>query len=186
MEEELEGKRLWQQIIETITVYNPNKRKVTKFDETSKTVVTKSNRVTVSKPKKRRVIKPEVNIKSYNPEGVHASLSHNQLDRSTKRKLIKGKIRPEATIDLHDMTQAQAYKALTAFMLQSFSVSRRTVLVITGKGKNLTGVLRNKLPMWLEQEDLAKNIVSIMPAARKDGGEGAFYIRLKNLNKYNR
>ena len=41
------------------------------------------------------------------------------------------------------------------------------------------GVLRRMVPQWLEDPDLAQYIVAMTPAAPKDGGTGAFYLRLR-------
>jgi len=184
MEVDTEGKRLWRQIIETITVYSHYKRKVSKFDEDIAIKEIMPPYKQVSRLVKHKIIKPDINIKS--DIGTKVSLSHNQLDRSTRKKLTNGSIRPEARIDLHDMTQEQAYRALVNFIHQAVAMNMRTLLVITGKGKEFKGVLRQKLPIWLESGDLSNNIISLTTAAKHDGGEGAFYIRLKNQEKKRR
>ncbi len=57
------------------------------------------------------------------------------MDRKSFGKLKRGKLPPEARIDLHGMTLDQAHPALTRFILDSHAKQRRLVLVITGKGK---------------------------------------------------
>ena len=57
----------------------------------------------------------------------------------------------------------------------------RTVLLITGKGRGDGGVLRRELPRWLNQPRNRERIVAVTPARPKDGGEGAFYLRLKRV-----
>jgi len=103
------------------------------------------------------------------------------FDRATAGKLKKGKLPLEGRLDLHGMTQAQAQDALTRFIAASARAGKRTVLVITGKGRLSAqgGVLRRMLPLWLEDPALARHVVALTPAAPKDGGTGAFYLRLR-------
>ncbi len=92
----------------------------------------------------------------------------------------------EATLDLHGMTQAEAHRALGAFLHGSQSAGKRTVRVITGKGggKSLgsgRGVLRDSVPRWLNEGPNRRMIRGFSFAAPKDGGEGALYVLLKRL-----
>lgn len=102
-------------------------------------------------------------------------------DWRTARKLKKGKMAVEARIDLHGMTQEQAYGALSDFLWESHGMGRRCVLVITGKGRggSSSGVLRSAVPKWLNQPSSRQKIISITPAAPRDGGDGALYVLLK-------
>jgi len=172
MKEDTEGKALWQKVIKTIKAYNKHKRIVV----TEETVPVQKKPVQKNKTSKQKdspVVEKTPSTKKQPP----------QLDKSTKRKLTKGEIRPDAKLDLHGMTQSQAHKAFCAFVAKSVKNKKRTLLIITGKGKNFNGVLRKNFPLWLEREELQQHVVAVIPAAQKDGGEGAFYIRLKNSNK---
>jgi len=80
------------------------------------------------------------------------------------------------------MTQAQAHRALDAFIGASASARRRCVLVITGKGgggDGTKGVLREQVPRWLNQATLRPLILAFSHARPKDGGEGALYVLMK-------
>jgi DNA-nicking Smr family endonuclease len=57
----------------------------------------------------------------------------------------------------------------------------RVALVITGKGtmKGGGGILRGELPRWLSEGALARSVLAWRPAARRHGGEGAFYVLLR-------
>ena len=64
------------------------------------------------------------------------------------------------------------------------------MLIITGKGKikindlnreePKTGVLRKSLKSWLYESDLRPYILGIISSHISHGGEGAFYVYLKN------
>ena len=57
------------------------------------------------------------------------------MDRRRFDKLRRGRIDPEARLDLHGMTSERAHAALTGFILDAHAGDLRLVLVITGKGR---------------------------------------------------
>ena len=107
------------------------------------------------------------------------------------RRLSRGSVQVEARLDLHGMRQHQAQQALFDFLLFSQKRGRRLVLVITGKGRSGTedeagfmpardaGSLRRALPRWLALPRFADLVISCSPAHRRDGGEGAYYMRIR-------
>ena len=118
------------------------------------------------------------------------SVSKLQLNMDAKAygKLTRGKLNPEARLDLHGMTMSEAYPILQDFILRSAQLQRRLVLVITGKGKSKSdrgliperhGVLRHNVPFWLRQAPLANAILETTPAHQRHGGGGALYIYLR-------
>ena len=102
------------------------------------------------------------------------------FDRGMEEKLKKGNVAIEGSLDLHGMTQSEAYEALHRFIRHAVRAGKRTLLVITGKGRvGGGGVLRRQLPLWLEDSALKGAVLAFTPAKQKDGGEGAFYVRLR-------
>ncbi len=110
------------------------------------------------------------------------------MDNKSFGKMKRGKIKPEARIDLHGMTMAEAHPELVSFILGSQSVGRRLVLVITGKGKDRDdggpiptrhGILRHQVPQWLALAPLSQAILQVTPAHLKHGGHGAYYVYLR-------
>ncbi|SIO49505.1 DNA-nicking endonuclease, Smr domain [Rhodovulum sp. ES.010] len=110
------------------------------------------------------------------------------MDRKLFTRLKRGKMAPEARIDLHGMTLAQAHPALMGFILQSQASGRRLVLVITGKGAGpdgdgpipeRRGVLKRQVPHWLRQAPLAGAVLQVTEAHRQHGGGGAYYVYLR-------
>ena len=109
-----------------------------------------------------------------------------QMDAGTHRKLTRGKLRPEARIDLHGMTLAVAKVELTGFLLSAQASGRRLVLVITGKGKGdhgplptRSGALRHEVPHWLHMAPLSGIVMQVVPAHLRHGGGGAYYVYLR-------
>lgn len=112
------------------------------------------------------------------------------MDHKSYGKMRRGKLQPEARIDLHGMTLSQAQPALTGFILRAHSQGKRLVLVITGKGKETLdegpipvrrGVLRHAVPQWLRSSPLAPLVLQISEAHAKHGGGGAYYVYLRRL-----
>ncbi|MBY5987183.1 Smr/MutS family protein [Roseovarius atlanticus] len=111
-----------------------------------------------------------------------------QMDKRTNTRLKRGKVEPEARIDLHGMTLARAQPALTGFILRAQAQGKRLVLVITGKGKNTdtggpiptrNGVLRHAVPQWLGMAPLSGLVLQITQAHGRHGGGGAYYVYLR-------
>ncbi len=106
--------------------------------------------------------------------------AYDGLNAGMVRKLKRGKLPIDYTLDLHGMTQAQAYAALQNCLAQSHQAGKRVLLVITGKGRlSQPGTLREVLPDWLNDAAFRPYLLAFGPARREDGGSGAFYVLLK-------
>ncbi len=111
-------------------------------------------------------------------------LAHGQVagvDRRTAERMKRGRMQVEARLDLHGLTQAEAHRALDAFVAASYEIGRRCVLIITGKGqgKQEGGVLRGKVPLWLNQAPNRGRVLAFDYAQQRDGGTGALYVMLR-------
>ena len=111
-----------------------------------------------------------------------------RMDAKAHKRLTRGKLRPEARIDLHGMTLSEAHPALLSFILTEAALGTRLCLVITGKGKPKDyeapmpvrhGVLRHQVPQWLRLPPLAAHVLQITPANIRHGGDGAYYVYLR-------
>lgn len=102
-----------------------------------------------------------------------------RLDDKTVRRLRKGKLDIDATIDLHGMVQMQAHRSLINFIEREQLGNSRMVLVITGKGKAGQGVLRDAVPRWLAEHPLRSLVSGWRSSHLTHGGDGALYVRLK-------
>lgn len=111
-----------------------------------------------------------------------------RMDKKTHGRLKRGKLAPEARIDLHGMTADRAHAALTGFVLRAYAQQKRLVLVITGKGKRddqqgpipvRQGVLRHNVPHWLQLPPLSDVVIQVSAAHARHGGGGAYYVYLR-------
>ncbi len=111
-----------------------------------------------------------------------------QMDAKAYGRMTRGKLVPEARIDLHGMTLAEAHPDLIRFILNAHAQGMRLVLVITGKGKakpdhgpipTRIGVLRHQVPQWLRLPPLGPLILQVAEAHLRHGGAGAYYVYLR-------
>jgi DNA-nicking Smr family endonuclease len=110
-----------------------------------------------------------------------------RMDARAFSRMSRGKLTPEARIDLHGLTLAEARPELVRFILNAQADGLRLVLVITGKGRpsdddgpipRRHGALRHQVPVWLAQAPLRQAILQVAEAHLKHGGSGAFYVYL--------
>ena len=111
-----------------------------------------------------------------------------RMDAGTHARMTRGKLQPEARIDLHGMTLAEAHPELIRFILNAQSAGLRLVLVITGKGKPgpdhgpipiRYGVLKHQVPHWLRLPPLGPAVLQVTEAHLRHGGTGAYYVYLR-------
>ncbi len=115
-------------------------------------------------------------------------------DRNTSRKLRRGKMEIEGTLDLHGMNRTEARIALEKYLVRAHGQGKRCVLVITGKGgrgrgddadgdrysfSKKAGVLKESVPAWLREDPLRALVIETVAARPGHGGEGALYILLR-------
>lgn len=122
------------------------------------------------------------------------------IDRRTSKKLVRGQLTPESTLDLHGETRASAPDRLYRFLNTARTRGDRLVLVITGKGNagaarhtlhsrdffhdpERATVLRELFPAWLAEARFRALVTGFQPAHPRHGGGGAFYVRLRRRDR---
>ena len=94
--------------------------------------------------------------------------------------------------DLHGFTLDEANNKVKEIIEYCLKNKFKELLLITGKGIHSTndedayisknfGKLKYSVPEFIKTSELNKFIISINDAEKKDGGDGAIIIRLKNL-----
>ena len=121
-----------------------------------------------------------LNNKTVNNKHVFRNKSSNSL-----RSFKKGKLEPDTILDLHGQTLYSAKLLLHKFISNCYEKNIRNILIITGKGQNNKGVLKEEVPKWLNDNLLNKFLVNFNVAPKHFGGEGALLVRLKNRLKTN-
>lgn len=152
----------------------------------------KASDATTPKPVPRAPIEPfqigERHTATAVPSFAKADTPAVRMDKKAFGKLKRGKLKPDARIDLHGMTLAQAHPVLNRFIGDAHARGHRLVLVITGKGKDRDdggpiptprGILKRQVPEWLRQAPLSLMVLQVAEAHLRHGGGGAFYVYLK-------
>lgn len=182
---------LWRKVVENAERLHPER------DETSD-----ARPLPLPKPKPVKAVKPRIEpfnlgqtakahpVRHDFKPGLPESLSSAsiQMDRKAFTRMKRGKLRPDARIDLHGMRVDTAHPALTRFILSAQASGHRLVLVITGKGKTSRddgpiptprGVLKHQVPQWLQMPPLSQAVLQISTAHISHGGDGAYYVYLR-------
>jgi DNA-nicking Smr family endonuclease len=98
------------------------------------------------------------------------------------RRLRRGLLPIDASLDLHGMGVSEARAQLALFLRTMRTRGERCVLVIHGKGEHSpqgVGVLRGETAAWLSQGPSSQHVAAFVTAAERDGGEGAVYVLLR-------
>ena len=163
-----EEKELWRRVAKTVT---RRRLPLPPEDEPAavKPAALKSNRSTTTPSKKS--IAPPAKPKAAAPQPL--------ADRGAERRVRRGQVEIEAKLDLHGHTQDEAVAALTRFLVSAQKRGARTVLVVTGWGRGGEGVLKRRLPDWLNSRELKPLVTGFAQAHRAHGGAGAFYVFVK-------
>jgi DNA-nicking Smr family endonuclease len=110
------------------------------------------------------------------------------LDAAWDRKLAKGEVTPDRTIDLHEMTVAQAHAALDAALASAVAAGARLLVVVAGKSRDGRparlmpggrGIIAASVEDWLALSPFAGNIAAVRRAHVRHGGAGALYVVLR-------
>lgn len=157
-----EERRLWSRVARTVRLA-PG-RKVEAPDEEAKPV----SGVVTAAPKTPSQKTKAAPRKPSSPE-----------DLSGQRRIRRGQSEIDARLDLHGHTQDTAHRELVTFILREAANGSRCVLVITGKGRLGTGVLRARFTDWIADPALRPLIAGYARAHPRHGGEGATYLFLR-------
>ena len=114
------------------------------------------------------------------------------LDGHWDRRLRKGLVRPDMSIDLHGHSLASAQALLDDAIGRGLMRGARVLLVVAGRLRpgadrlpqmhgdpRPRGAIRASLPDWLAYSPHADQIVALRPAHVSHGGAGAVYVILR-------
>ncbi|HSL84448.1 MAG TPA: Smr/MutS family protein [Thermoanaerobaculia bacterium] len=107
------------------------------------------------------------------------------FDRREARRLARGEIAAELTVDLHGFPEAEARGALLDALRRARRAGLRAVRVIHGRGLRSPGgpVLKAALPRWLAEPPLGSWVLAFATAPPEQGGTGATLVLLRTRTK---
>ena len=121
------------------------------------------------------------------PSRGQAGEDRQTLDSTWDRKLARGTVEPDFTLDLHGHALDAAHMRLDQGLMQAKAMDARVVLLIAGKPRpaeaadrgERRGAIRAKVLDWLAAGPHGADIAAVRTAHRRHGGEGALYLVLR-------
>jgi DNA-nicking Smr family endonuclease len=159
-----DDKKFWQDAMQGVTPLKPdNKIKI------------KAPKIIPPKIKPREIdVQPSVQFYDNDMEQPeHIFFARAGLQYRVQHQLRLGKIRPEATLDLHGFTVEQARSAVSQFLIKAHQQQIHALKIIHGKGG---AVLRSKVYQWLPQ---SHQVLAFCSTIASEGGTGAVYVLLR-------
>jgi DNA-nicking Smr family endonuclease len=108
------------------------------------------------------------------------------LDSHWDRRVNRGGIVPDISIDLHDASLSRAYGRLDGALEQAIAQKMKVILLVTGKPRahdrasgEGRGAIAAVVRDWLAASRHSRHISAVRNAHPKHGGAGALYIMLK-------
>jgi len=105
------------------------------------------------------------------------------LDGGWDRRLRRGAVSPDRTIDLHGHTLTSAHSALEHALARAIADDIRVLLVVTGKPPKPEtkgrGLIRANIGDWLGTSGYRDRIAAVRHAHPRHGGTGALYLILR-------
>ncbi|MDQ2893381.1 MAG: Smr/MutS family protein [Pseudomonadota bacterium] len=110
----------------------------------------------------------------------------NTLDGGWDKRIAKGMILPDSSIDLHGETLASAHALLDQGLDRAIQRGDRVLLLVTGKPPrpeserpHARGAIRAAVADWIGSSRHADRIAAIRGAHPRHGGQGALYLVLR-------
>jgi DNA-nicking Smr family endonuclease len=168
-----DGRALWRRVTETVRPI---------AGRAASRIIDKA---TLSRELRNIVIRPKEQPRLA-PAHVKAG---ETLDGGWDRRLRRGIVAPDMTIDLHGHTMIAAHGALEAGLASALSRQARVILLVTGRppkdsteridGRPVRGAIRASVGDWLAGSRYSGQIAAVRSAHPKHGGAGALYVILR-------
>lgn len=170
---------LWKRVIASVTPM-PGKRPAVSSPELT---------APVREPAKSKAVAPGVppaKIARKSPPAPVSREHANTLDASWDRRLSRGLVGPDSSIDLHGHSLASAYDRLDHGLELAIRRGDRVLLLVTGKPPrpeserpHARGAIRAAVGDWIASSRHADRIAAVRGAHPRHGGSGALYIVLR-------
>jgi DNA-nicking Smr family endonuclease len=169
-----EERALWQKVIATVRPLHPHTA-----EEAPAPAPVAEAPPSVPQKKPRPQAKPTVAVTA--PKATPGTT----LDGTWDRRLGRGLVQPDLTVDLHGHNLDTAYSMLDSRLEQAIGMGARVLLLITGKAPEgdrwpvKRGAIRAAVGDWLAASRHAREIAAVRGAHPRHGGAGALYIVLR-------
>lgn len=175
-----EGRALWLRVIETVRPLKTRKLRPAPVAKPSPKAVAAPPPVPVPVAVAKRIAAKKA---PRPPEPGET------LDGGWDRRLRRGVVAPDVTIDLHGYTLLDAHAELEAGLANAIQRHARLILLVTGRpprdsteridGRPVRGAIRASVGDWLRHSRHAAHIAAVRSAHPRHGGAGALYIIMR-------
>ena len=175
-----EGRALWQRVIESVRPLKGRKLRAAPVTKPSPKVAPAPPPVPVPVAVAKRIAAKKA---------PRAPEPGETLDGGWDRRLRRGVVAPDVTIDLHGYTLIDAHAELEAGLAGAIQRHARLILLVTGRpprgsseridGRPVRGAIRASVGNWLQHSRHAAHIAAVRSAHPRHGGAGALYIILR-------
>ncbi len=107
------------------------------------------------------------------------------LDGGWDKRLARGLVAPDRSIDLHGHNLATAHAALDQALARAIADEARLLLIVTGRPPRRgdiepkRGLIRASIGDWLALSPYAGRIAAVRNAHPRHGGAGALYVIMR-------
>ncbi len=138
------------------------------------------------------IVRPASRAKASPPPPPYGAVTlprsgEDNLDSHWDRRIKRGGIVPDISIDLHDANLSRAYARLDGALEQAIAQKFKVILLVTGKPRahdrasgEGRGAIAAVVRDWLAASRHARHISAVRNAHPRHGGAGALYIVLKS------
>jgi DNA-nicking Smr family endonuclease len=130
-----------------------------------------------------QIVAEEARERQRDARKVKAPTPTDTLDGGWDRRLRRGVVLPDRTIDLHGHTLTSAHAALDHALARAIADEVRVLLVITGKPprgeEKRRGLIRASIGDWIAFSGYSSRIAAVRNAHPRHGGAGALYLILR-------
>ena len=177
-------KELSQEDAEVWSKYSKGLKRLPNSETSERSIKYKSSKKIFSAQSSREPVIHSNQTEKSSSTKMGDILGAKHIDKKKLRDLKRGRIQPEAILDLHGLKRFEAQEKVQSFVENSIQKKLRLILIITGKGKRSihdvdTGVLRKEFPKWVSSLPSANKILGIIQASVFHGGSGAFYVYMR-------
>lgn len=169
---------LWARLAETVTPLEPRRR----IAPVAQPKAVDQPDPVPPPPKKVKGRVPPPLMPPPAPVAPPRPLDRHGLDAGWDKRLAKGMVSPDFSLDLHGFTLDEAHARLDHGLTLARSQGARLVLLITGRPRpqgSSRGVIRARVADWLAMGSHGGAIAAVRGAHVRHGGAGALYIVLK-------
>jgi DNA-nicking Smr family endonuclease len=188
-----DGDALWQRVAETVRPLKGRRKLLGVLERRQALAPARPEPVDIRAPYAAPAARPSAPPRA-NGAGAATGRSGkgvavDTLDGGWDRRLRRGIVAPDLTIDLHGYTLTAAHAQLEASLSRAIAMQFRLLLIVTGRaprpdterrdGRPVRGAIRASIGDWLQHSRHAAHVAAVRNAHPRHGGAGAIYVVLR-------